>query len=148
MEEGGNHQSGDNMKNNLSTAMATCICFLAMMLVGCVTSDSTLQDQGRSESYITGFHDGRHSGMKEAGNNFEHIVKDNQRFEDDAEYQAGWLAGEAEGIRIQGQANAASGSYGAYSAGKAAQKAGAHPHDAMKKATKGINTGDLKALEK
>ena len=133
------------MKNSRFFAMAICLCLLTVMLGGCVTSDSTLQEQGRSESYITGFHDGRHSGMKEAGNYLEHIVKDTQRFKDDADYQAGWLAGEAEGKRIQEQANAASGSY---NAGKAADKAGPHPHDAMKKATKGINTGDLKVLEK
>jgi len=92
-----------------------------------------------------GFHDGRHSGMKESGNYLEHIVKDTQRFKDDADYQAGWLAGEAEGIRMQEQANAASNSY---NAGKAAGQAGPHPHDAMKNATKGVNTDDLKVLEK
>jgi len=92
-----------------------------------------------------GFHDGRHSGMKEAGNYLEHIVKDTQRFKDDADYQAGWLAGEAEGIRMQEQANAATNSY---NAGKAADKAGPHPHDAMEDAMKGVNTDDLKVLEK
>ena len=63
----------------------------------------------------------------------------------DAEYQAGWLAGEVEGKRMQEQANAASNSY---NAGKAADKAGPHPHDAMKDAMKGVNTDDLKVLEK
>jgi hypothetical protein len=92
-----------------------------------------------------GFHDGRHSGMKEAGNYLEHIVKNTTRFKDDADYRAGWLAGEAEGKRMQEQANAA---VGTYNAGKIADKAGPHPNDAMKDATKGVNTDDLKVLDK
>ena len=132
------------MKNGRSLAMAWNIGFLVIILGGCGTSDGNLREQGRSESYIMGFHDGRHSGMKEAGNYLEHIVKDTRRFKDDADYQAGWLAGETEGTRIQEQANAASNSY---NAGKAADKAGPHPNDAMKDATKGVNTGDLKVLE-
>jgi hypothetical protein len=133
------------MKNGRSLAMAWSLSLLIIVLGGCSTSDSTLREQGRGESYITGFHDGRHSGMKEAGNYLEHIVKDTQRFKDDTDYQGGWLAGEVEGIRIQQQANAASNSY---NAGKAADKAGPHPHDAMKDAMKGVNTDDLKVLEK
>jgi hypothetical protein len=133
------------MKNGRFFAMAWKISLLVVILGGCGTSDGTLREQGRSESYIMGFHDGRHSGMKEAGNYLEHIVKDTQRFRDDAGYQAGWLAGETEGIRMQEQANAASNSY---NAGKAADKAGPHPHDAMKDAMKGVNTDDLKVLEK
>ena len=74
------------MKNGRFFAMAWNISLLVMMLGGCGTSDGTLREQGRNESYIMGFHDGRHSGMKEAGNYLEHIVKDTQRFKDDAEY--------------------------------------------------------------
>jgi len=133
------------MKNGRSLAMAMSIVLLTMILGGCGTSDGTLREQGRSESYIMGLHDGRHSGMKEAGNYLEHIVKDTQRFKDDTDYQTGWLAGEAEGIRMQEQANAATNSY---NAGKAADKAGPHRHDAMKDAMKGVNTDDLKVLEK
>ena len=133
------------MKNNPYVAFAFTLSVLMTLLAGCETSDTTLRDQGRSESYIMGFHDGRHSGMKEAGNYLEHIVKDTQRFESDADYKAGWLAGEAEGKRIQEAANAA---VGGYQAGKIADEAGPHPKDAMKKATKGVNTGDLKVLEK
>ena len=133
------------MKNGHSLAMAMSIGLLTMMLGGCGTSDGTMREQGRSESYIMGFHDGRHSGMKEAGNYLEHVVKDTQRFKDDADYQTGWLAGEAEGIHMQEQANAATNSY---YAGKAADKARPHPHDAMKDAMKGVNTDDLKVLEK
>ena len=133
------------MKNILAIAMAAATFALLALSTGCQTSDTTLRDQGRTEAYIMGFHDGRHSGMKEAGNNFEHIVKDIHRFESDQEYKAGWIDGEAEGKRIQETANAASQSY---QAGKIADEAGPHPHDAMKKATKGINTEDLKVLEK
>ena len=79
--------------------VALAISLLAIS--GCETTDTTLRESGRSEAYITGFHDGRHSGMKEAGNYLEHMVKDGKRFEEDAEYRAGWLAGEQEGIRIQ-----------------------------------------------
>ncbi len=128
-----------------SIAVSLATFSVLALTTGCETSDTTLRDQGRSEAYIMGFHDGRHSGMKEAGNNFEHITKDIERFESDADYKAGWRAGEAEGMRIQEAANAASKSY---QSGKIADEAGLHPHDAMKKATKGINTEDLKVLEK
>ena len=133
------------MKYNPFTVLAFTISLLSVLLIGCETSDTTLRDQGRSESYIMGFHDGRHSGMKEAGNYLEHIVKNTQRFEEDTDYRAGWMAGEVEGKRMQEQANAAAGSY---QAGKIADKAGPHPKDAMKGATKGVNTNDLKVLEK
>jgi hypothetical protein len=133
------------MKDGRSIAFAITIGVLAALMVGCETSDATLRDQGRDEAYIMGFHDGRHSGMREAGNYLEHIVKDTPRFEDDADYRAGWLAGDVEGKRIQEQANAASGTY---QAGKIADQAGPHPHDAMKDAMKGVNTDDLKVLEK
>ena len=131
------------MKKIIYVAFALGV--LITSLTGCETSDTTLRDQGRSESYIMGFHDGRHSGMKEAGNYLEHIVKDTERFESDADYRAGWLAGETEGKRIQEAANSA---VEGYQAGKIADKAGPHPKDAMKKATKGVNTSDLKVLEK
>src|SRR5210317_1822269 len=68
-----------------------------LVTVGCGTTDSALKEQGRSQSYITGFHDGRHSGLKEAGNNYEHYIKDTERFKSDTDYQEGWLAGEVEG---------------------------------------------------
>lgn len=124
---------------------------LFLMLAGCATSDTTLRDQGNSESYITGFHDGRHSGMKEAGNNWEHFIRDQQRFDSDSEYRAGWLAGEAEGKKIQAQANsigeAAAGSYGSYQIGKEVKRNEPDPEAAAKDAMKGVNTDDLKVLE-
>jgi hypothetical protein len=81
------------------------------LLSGCATSDATLRESGHSETYIQGFHDGRHSGMNEAGKNLEHMVKDTQKFADNPDYRAGWHAGEAEGIRMQQKANSASGGY-------------------------------------
>ena len=131
--------------NSISAIFVALAMFAVLALsTGCQTSDATLREQGRNESYIMGFHDGRHSGMKEAGNYFEHMVKDTGRFESDTDYKAGWLAGEAEGQRIQEAANAATESS---QAGKIADEAGPHPHDAMKKATKGMNTEDLRVLE-
>lgn len=122
-----------------------CAAALIMVLSGCATSDTTLREQGRSEAYILGFHDGRHSGMKEAGNYLEHRVQDLHRFETDADYKTGWLAGEAEGIRMQEQANAASNSY---QADKIARDSKVDVDAIGKKATKGIDTSTLKSLEK
>lgn len=133
------------MNGNRLLAMGFGLSIWIVLLGGCETSDGTLREQGHNESYIMGFHDGRHSGMKEAGNYLEHMVKDSQRFKEDADYRAGWLAGEVEGLRMQEQANAATNSY---NAGKAADKAGPHPEDAMKDAMQGVNTDDLRVLEK
>jgi len=121
--------------------------FTAPFLAGCATSDAQLAQSGHNQAYIQGFHDGRHSGMKEAGNYFEHIVKDTGRFADDADYQAGWLEGETEGKRIQQQANAASGAGTASSVGKAVDNAQPHPKKIANEAMKGVDTGDFKALE-
>lgn len=87
-----------------------------MFLTACGTTDSTLREQGRSEAYVTGLHDGRHSGMQEAGNEFEHYI-------------------------------AASGTYTGYQVGKEVDKAN-HPEREAKKVLKGVNTDDLKVLEK
>lgn len=126
--------------------MATILLSLAS--AGCETTDSALQDAGKSEAYITGFHDGRHSGMKEAGNYLEHMVKDIQRFGSDVDYRDGWLAGEQEGIRIQQQADAAVGSAAGYQIVKDADKsANQDIKNAGKEATKNIDTESLKALK-
>lgn len=127
-------------------SLAVALSLLASS--GCETSDATLRETGRSEAYITGFHDGRHSGMKEAGNYLEHMVKDSKRFDEDAEYRAGWLAGEQEGMRMQQQANAAVGGAAGYQISKDAQKSSKHDIDkAIKSGTKDIDTGSLKSLE-
>jgi hypothetical protein len=121
-------------------------------LAGCQTSDSALREQGNSEAYVLGFHDGRHSGMKEAGNNWEHYIKDFERFESDTEYKVGWLAGEAEGKRLQAQAtsigNAAGGAYTGYQIGKEANKAEPHPKAIAKDVMKDVDTKELEALGK
>ena len=132
-----------NYARSLVTAVAATL--LLILLSACGTSDATLREQGRSESYIMGFHDGRHSGMKEAGNYLESIVKDIQRFDSDTDYKEGWHAGEAEGKRMQEQANAASNTY---QSDKIADEARTDPDAIAKDAMKGVNTKDLKVLEK
>ncbi|MEP5567286.1 MAG: hypothetical protein ABJN62_05575 [Halioglobus sp.] len=122
------------------------------ILAGCQTSDSTLRDQGHSGSYVQGFHDGRHSGMKEAGNDWEHYLRDQERFESDNEYREGWLAGEAEGKTLQQQAeavgNSAAGAYSGYEINKEVNKAKPHPDKIAKDVMKDVDTGELKSLEK
>ena len=51
---------------------------------------------GRSPAYVDGFHDGRHSGTKEAGNDFDHSIRDEERLAADADDEFGRLAGEAD----------------------------------------------------
>ena len=117
----------------------------SVLLTGCETSDATLRKGGHSEAYIQGFHDGRHSGMKEAGNYLEHRVKDVQRFAEDTEYKEGWLAGEAEGIRMQEAANAAVGTYH----GRKIQKESEVDADAIgKDVMKDVDTKSLENLYK
>ncbi len=121
---------------------------LALLVAGCETTDTALREGGRSEAYITGFHDGRHSGMKEAGNYLEHMVKDVERFETDSEYREGWLAGEQEGMRIQNQANAAVGAAAGYQITRDAEKsADKEIEKAGKEATRNVDTEALKGLK-
>jgi hypothetical protein len=127
-----------------------CVLALSVALSACGTTDTTLQQQGHNQSYITGFHDGRHSGMKEAGNQYDHYIKDTERFGSDADYRDGWLAGEAEGKKLQAQAvaagNAAAGAYSAHQIGKEVDKQ--DPDKIANDALKGVDTGALKSLEK
>ena len=120
------------------------VCAL-LFFTGCATSDSTLREQGNSEAYIQGFHDGRHSGMKEAGNYLEHVVKDLDRFDTDPEYRNGWLAGEAEGIRMQQQADAASSRCQAEEIAKESQS---DVNAIGKEVMKDVDTSAVKSLEK
>ncbi len=120
---------------------------ITLFLTGCATTDSTLRDQGHSESYVQGFHDGRHSGMAEAGNFLEHVVKNSQRYANDAEYRAGWLAGEAEGKQMQQEANAAAGAYTGSQIRNEYKKS--HDYDAIgRDAMKGIDPKSLEPLYK
>lgn len=126
------------------------VLFLLVVLVGCGTTDSQLLQEGRSAGYVQGFHDGRHSGMREAGNNFEHWVRDEDRFQTDSDYQQGWLAGEAEGKRLQAQAVAIGQGVGnAYSAAKIANtvKQSTDFDAVAKDAVRGIDTKTLNTLE-
>ncbi|MEP4485307.1 MAG: hypothetical protein ABJ013_06750 [Halioglobus sp.] len=134
----------------MTTFRTLCVAALLVLSSACGTTDATLQQQGHSQSYITGFHDGRHSGMKEEGNNYETYIKDTARFESDTDYRTGWLAGEAEGRVLQDQAvaagNAAAGAYSAHQIGKEIDKN--DPDKIAKDAVKGIDTDSLKSLEK
>ena len=64
--------------------------------------------------------------MRETGNNFEHYIRDEDKFASNSEYHAGWLAGEAEGKRLQAQATAigrtAAGAYQAVEINKEVDK--------------------------
>ena len=120
---------------------------IALFLTGCATSDSTLREHGHSESYIQGFHDGRHSGMAEAGNYLEHVVKNSLRYANDAEYRAGWLAGEKEGKQMQEEANAVAGAYTGSRIKKEYNKS--HDYDAIgRDAMKGVDPISLEPVYK
>jgi hypothetical protein len=136
------------VKSRIKPGTCLAMLLLALACAGCETTDSALRDAGKTEAYITGFHDGRHSGMKEAGNYLEHVVKDSQRFETDTEYREGWLAGEQEGIRIQNQADAAVGAGAGYQITKDADKSVEHDiKKAGNEATESVDTESLKILK-
>jgi len=83
--------------------------------------------------------------MAEAGNMFEHVIRDSKRFDADKEYRDGWLAGQKEGVSIQSSANQS----GAYFSGASMQKQ-KDKHDldrAAKDAVKDVDTSDLKNLK-
>ena len=118
-----------------------------ILLSACETTDSQLVQQGHNPHYVDGFHDGRHSGIKEAGNAFDHYIRDEERFAEDTDYHAGWLDGEAEGKRLQAQADAIGSSMGgAYTAGKISEQN--DPEKAAHKALKNTDTSGLKNLGK
>ena len=83
--------------------------------------------------------------MKEAGNYLEHVVKDVDRFDTDPEYRNGWLAGEAEGIRMQQQADAASSRCQAEEIAKESQS---DVNAIGKEVMKDVDTSAVKSLEK
>ena len=73
-----------------SRSIVVIICALA--LNACQTTDSSMREAGHSEAYVAGFHDGRHTGMEEAGNTWEHYTRDHERYDNDEQYQAGCLS--------------------------------------------------------
>lgn len=134
------------MKKCLSfTLMVSALLFLS----SCGTTDATLASQGHSADYIQGFHDGRHSGMKEEGNQFEHYLRDEERFKADTNYKQGWVDGEREGKKLQDQAttigNAAGGVYTGVQVNKEVKKSTDYEHIA-KDAVKGVDTTGLDKL--
>ena len=85
--------------------------------------------------------------MAEAGNYLEHVVKNSQRYANDAEYRAGWLAGESEGKQMQAEANAAAGAYTGSQINKEYKKS--HDYDAIgRDAMKGVDPKNLEPLYK
>lgn len=125
------------------------VLLVASVLTACETSDATLQDQGRSHSYILGFHDGRHSGISEAGNPFDHYIRDEDRFAHNDEYKHGWLAGETEGKKLQAQAASAGAVLGAATAASNVNKEVKKNQDVDKigkDALKDTDTSTLKNL--
>lgn len=135
--------------------MFTLIRHLAVAIVitclaSCGTTDSSLKSSGHSMMYIQGFHDGRHSGMKEAGNSYETFIKDYQRFESDSGYQQGWLAGEEEGKQLQLQAVKYGNAVGAAYTGVQVSKEFKKSTDVDKiaqDAVQGLDPESVKALE-
>ncbi|MBR9884615.1 MAG: hypothetical protein GYB21_13570, partial [Oceanospirillales bacterium] len=82
---------------------------LAPLLLSACSSQSMIGRPFISDSYATGFHDGRHSGLKTPGNTSETMIKDLTRFAEDEEYRRGWLAGEQEGLKIEKELRASRG---------------------------------------
>ena len=126
------------------------ILIFCLAVTACGTTDSTMREQGKPDAYVIGFHDGRHSGMQEEGNFIEHFIRDHERFENDEDYRSGWLAGEAEGKKLQRQAttagNAAVGIYSGYQVGKEVDRQ--TDFDRIGRETvEGMDTSDLKNLE-
>ena len=121
------------------------------VLAACGTTDATLREQGETAAYIQGFHDGRHSGMKEEGNHYEHYLKDDARFASEPEYSAGWLAGEIEGKALQDQAvsvgNTAAGAYSGSQISKEVRNS-ADIDKVARDAVKGVDTSGMDQLGK
>ena len=134
-------------KNHLSALRKLFLASLLPLLLSCSTSDTTLRESGRSDAYIAGFHDGRRSGMNEAGNYLTRPTKDTRRFADDADYWAGWIAGEREGIHMQNAANVGVGAAGGANVYREAEKAQPNAQAIGNEVMKDVDTSSLKSLE-
>ncbi|MEP1471667.1 MAG: hypothetical protein ABJK20_06390 [Halieaceae bacterium] len=127
------------------------VLLATLMLGACGTTDSQLESQGRSQAYIDGFHDGSKSGMEEAGNNFSQYVKDEERYQSEPDYRTGWDAGEAEGEKLEEEAenvgNAAATGMAAHSINKEVKKS-TDMDKVARDAVKGVDTTGMDALGK
>jgi hypothetical protein len=136
----------------LQASFRIVIILSFLFMTACETTDSTLRGQGHDEAYVQGFHDGRHSGMKEAGNAWEHYIRDHERYASDEQYAIGWNEGEIEGKHLQVQAqsigDAMGGAYTGYRVGEEVDKNSPHPKKAAKDAMKGVDPSVFKNLEK
>ena len=119
---------------------------LVLALSACGTSDAELREQGFSEAYIEGFHDGEHSGITEEGNRWDHYVRDEDRFENDPDYRAGWLAGEAEGREEEKQAEAVRSAVGLGVAIESASHSGGDPDETAQDVIDHTDTSGMEAL--
>ncbi|YCO00635.1 hypothetical protein ACB087_06295 [Vibrio sp. VNB-15] len=120
------------------------IFLFVVFTAGCGTSDSALKQSGHSEPYIQGFHDGRHSGMSMAGNDFEHYIRDEARYKSEPDYHQGWDAGELEGRKLQIQAaSLGEGVADTYPT----NSAGFDPDKVAKDALKDVDMSELENLE-
>lgn len=88
--------------------------------------------------------------MREEGNQFEHYIRDEDRFASDEEYAAGWIAGEAEGKRLQDQAlavgNVATGVYQGRQIQREVDKQTDYEGIAQD-AVKGVDAAELESLQ-
>ncbi|MCD9485466.1 hypothetical protein GLP25_20100 [Photobacterium phosphoreum] len=82
--------------------------------------------------------------MQEGGNSFENYIKDENRYESDADYKQGWLAGELEGQKLQAEATTVSkGITGSYPK----KSETVNLDDVAKEALKGIDTSGIQSLK-
>ena len=125
--------------------------FVMLTTAACGTTDSELQAQGRSQAYIDGFHDGSKSGMVEAGNHYATYTRDEARYASDPEYKSGWDAGEAEGKKLEEEAesvgNAVAGQMQTDSINKEVKK-DTDMDKVARDAVKGVDTTGMDALGK
>ena len=131
----------------MNTTLVLAVALSAVLLTACGTTDSKMQQQGHSMTYIQGFHDGRHSGMKEEGNYFEHFMRDEVRYTSEPDYHTGWDAGEVEGKRLQDQAAAAGTAAAAGMAAGSISKEASKQNDPDRIARDALKNTDTSGLE-
>lgn len=88
--------------------------------------------------------------MSEEGNNFEHYIRDEARFQNDHDYKQGWGEGEAEGMLLQDQAVAVGSAIGGtYSTIKVNQAIDNNTNfdKIAKDSARGVDTSNFKDLK-